>query len=478
MNPMPQPSEFAIASPAFPAPVIETEQALLGLLLNRPDLAPEILSKIEPGDIVEPLHFQILEGLCAIVAEEKSISIPGLIARIGSDEELAAGLTVNAYIARLGREGLSHFATPPKALLEVLREARIRRELHVIGETIIRASATGSVSVPDLASDAVSRLDDIVALTRPGKRRSFSGAQAATLALEHLKGGEGSYPTCGLVDLDAMIGGWPRGQLSIVAGRPGMGKSAAATSLVLGAAKKSLACQFFSLEMTGEQLGARLLTDLAYTAQRPIFYEDIVKRNVDGRDLLRLQEAQTRLEGLPLRVEEQRGLTLAEIAARARKHAAELDRNGEKLELVVVDHMLLIRASSRYAGNRVREVAEISDGLATLAKELNVSVVALCQLNRGVEGRDNKRPGLADLRDSGAIEEDASVVCFVYRPAYYLENTRFDNQEEETKRIEKLEKCRNTLEFVVAKNRNGRTGVVRAFVDIGANAIRNAAYGG
>ena len=477
MNRMPHPSEFALATPPDTS-TVETEQILIGILLNRPDLASDIISQIEPGDIVEALHIQIVGAIAAVVADEKTVSVPGLIARIGSEEELSPGLSVDGYIRRLGREGLSHFATPPKALLEVLREARIRRELAAIGETILRYAGAGTIPIADLTADAVSRLDDVAALAKPAKRRSFTGADAGVLALEHLKGTDGSYPISGLEDLDNMLGGWPRAQLSIVAGRPGMGKSAAATSIVLGAAKKGFACQFFSLEMTGEQLGARLLTDLAYTAQRPIYYEDIAKRNVDERDLRRLVEAQTKLEGLPLKIEEQRGLTLAEICSRARKHAAELDRNGEKLELIVVDHMLLVKASTRYAGNRVREVAEISDGLATLAKELDVSVVALCQLNRGVEGQDNKRPSLAHLRDSGAIEEDASLVCFVYRPAYYLENTRFDDHNLESERLERLEKCRNTLEFVVAKNRNGRTGVVRTFVDIGANVIRNLAYGG
>ena len=478
MNPMPPPSDFAIPNQAQAAPTIETEQVLLGILLNRPDLAPEILAKIEPGDIVEPLHAQIVDAIAAIIADERTVSVPGLIARLGSDEEIVAGLTVDGYIRRLGREGLSHFATPPKALLEVLRDARIRRELSLIGETILRFASSGTVPIADLTADAVSRLDDVAALAKPAKRRSYTGAQAGILALEHAQGTGGSYPISGLKDLDDMLGGWPRGQLSIVAGRPGMGKSAAATAIVLGAAKKGFASQFFSLEMTGEQLGARLLTDLAYTAQRPIYYEDIARRTVDERDLARLQEAQTRLEGLPLRIEEQGGLTLSEIASRARKHAAELDRNGEKLELLVVDHMLLVKASQRYAGNRVREVGEISNGLAALAKELDTSVVALCQLNRGVEGQDNKRPSLSHLRDSGTIEEDASLVCFVYRPAYYLENTRFDNPEAETKRLEALEACRNTLEFVIAKNRNGRTGLVKAYVDIGANAIRNLAYGG
>jgi len=137
---------------------------------------------------------------------------------------------------------------------------------------------------------------------------------------------------------------------------------------------------------------------------------------------------------------------------------------------------MLMRSSDRYAGNRVREVGEISEGMTELAQELDVAVVALCQLNRQVETRDNKRPTLSDLRDSGEVEQNASLVIFLYRSAYYLEQTRFDEPELEKKRQEMLEKTRDKLEFIVAKNRNGRVGVVEAFVNIGANAIRNASF--
>jgi replicative DNA helicase len=223
-----------------------------------------------------------------------------------------------------------------------------------------------------------------------------------------------------------------------------------------------------------------MLTDLAWSYDDPIQYEDILQRRretFDDRKRRRLAEARDRLRDLPLTIEEQRGLTFGEIAARARKHASALDRHGRKLDLVIIDHMLLVRPSHRYSGNRVREVAEISDGIATLAKDMGTSVLALCQLNRGVEGRENKRPSLADLRDSGAIEEDASLVMFLYRPAYYLEHQRQDNPEAEASRVATLEACRNSLEFIVAKNRNGRMCTVDAFVDIGANAVRNAEVG-
>jgi len=229
-------------------------------------------------------------------------------------------------------------------------------------------------------------------------------------------------------------------------------------------------CLFFSLEMTGKQLGSRLLTDIAYTHSDPIFYQDVLKRKIDDRQRARLMQAREFIASLPIIIEEQRGLTISDIMARSRKVARKFEDDGGSLDVIFVDHMLLVKPSQRYSGNRVREVAEISDGLATLAKQLNCAVVALCQLNRGVEGRDVKRPTLSDLRDSGAIEEDASTVTFIYRPAYYLAQTRLQG-DAEIKRQELLEAQKNVLEFIVAKNRNGEAGIVDAFVEIGANAV-------
>lgn len=229
--------------------------------------------------------------------------------------------------------------------------------------------------------------------------------------------------------------------------------------------------------MTGKQLGSRLLTDIAFTRDRPIYYQNILRRDVSEMDRNRLKQAEAIVAKFPLRIEEQRGLSIADISARSRKWRDVFVRDGGSLDVVFVDHMLLVKPSSRYSGNRVREVAEISDGLASLAKELECAVVALCQLNRGVEGRDEKRPMLSDLRDSGAIEEDASNVIFIYRPAYYLERMKSDKPDAAAALAEALAAKRTLLEFIIAKNRNGSPGIVEAFVDIGANAVRNKSFG-
>jgi replicative DNA helicase len=475
VNIMPKGDSFADPMPTADE-LLSLEEGLLARCLAKPDAIAEVSAKIAPNDLQSDFHRSVLGALVDLHDQGRTPSIEALVARFG-DEEIAPNVTPRRYFMRLLNGAVLNFYQPLSDLIEVVKDCAARRTFSDIGTALSLQASNGGNNLVDVGGVAVERLDDVLASLRSGKRRAYDAAGAATLALEHLDSKAAPYPTTGLQDLDKVTGGIPLGQSMILAARPGMGKSAAASSIALRAAMRGHSVLFFSLEMTGVQLGARLLTDLAWSYDDPILYEDILQRRtlaLDERKRRRLAEAHSRLRGLPLTIEEQRGLTFGEIAARSRKHAQSLERHGRKLEVVVIDHMLLVRPTQRYAGNRVREVAEISDGIATLAKDLHVAILALCQLNRGVEGRENKRPGLADLKDSGAIEEDASVVTFLYRPAYYLEQQRFDEPEAEQSRIDALAACRNSLEFIVAKNRNGRQCTVDAYVDIGANAVRNA----
>lgn len=478
MNVMPHGDAFANPIPTKDD-LVSVEQNLLSVLVAHPEKIQEAAARITPGDLHNEFHKAVFAALVDLSEQNRNPSVEALVARFG-DDEIEPGLTPRRYFNRLFDNALKAFYQPFPDLIEVIRDNAVRRTLADVGNSLSLQAANGGSNLLDVAGSTIERIDDVLASLRTGQRRAYDAQGAASLALSHLDSQDVPYPTTGLLDLDKVTGGIPTGQSSILAARPGMGKSAAATSIALRAAKAGHATMFFSLEMTGEQLGARMLTDLAWSYDDPIQYEDILQRRretFDDRKRRRLVEAKERLRDLPLTIEEQRGLTFGEIAARARKHANALDRQGRKLDLVIIDHMLLVRPSHRYAGNRVREVAEISDGIATLAKDMETAVLALCQLNRGVEGRENKRPSLADLRDSGAIEEDASLVMFLYRPAYYLEHQRHDNPEAESSRIATLDACRNSLEFIVAKNRNGRMCTVDAFVDIGANAVRNAEVG-
>jgi replicative DNA helicase len=475
MNYMPSNSDFSGVPQDNQTSDLSAEKSVIATCLVRPAAIAEAAHRIAPKDFGEPFHGRVFGLMIRLSEEGRTVSRETVLASIG-DEELAPNLSVRKYLDELVKGAFVAQFVPFADAIEVVVDLAQRRDLSSIGWQIATGAPNLENDLSDIAGDAIYRLDDVLSALRPAKRRACDLAGAAQATLAYVDSDAQTTPTTGLEDLDKILGGWARGQLSIVAGRPGMGKSAVATGALLKAARANFGCAFFSLEMTMEQLGSRLLADIAYTQQAPIYYENILKRTLSERERHRLNKASEMLAGYPVTIEEQRGLTLAEIIARSRKVANQMARAGKHLDVIFVDHILLIRPSGRYAGNRVREVAEITDGLATLAKELDASVVGLCQLNRGVEGRDNKRPDLSDLRDSGSIEEDASAVVFMYRPAYYLEKQRHDDLAMESERLSLLEKNRSRLEFVVSKNRNGRVGIVNAFVDIGANAVRNLSY--
>jgi replicative DNA helicase len=457
------------------AEIAAAERAVIAHCLIRPNLIQEIAPRLKPSQMGNEWNRRVYETLGAISVEARTPSIEAVVAVLG-DDEVKPNISVRKFLLDIAGEVLKASILPWQDAVEVVVDQSRRRRIAAIGGDMVQSSGL-AVRISDLASDAVKQIDEVLSEVRTSRLLSYDAEKAGDAAIAHISSAGREYPTTGLDDLDRMIGGWPLGELSIVAGRPGAGKSAVASSMMLRAGAKGCPSILFSLEMTREQLGARMLTDMAYTAANPIHYEGILNRRItEGRDLDRLRAARDRLKGLPIFIEEQRGLTVSEITARSRKIAAKLHEAGTPLKAIFVDHMMLVRASDRYSGNRVREVGEISEGLTLLAQDLDVAVIALCQLNRSVEGRENKRPTLSDLRDSGEVEQNASTVAFLYRPAYYLEQMRFDENDKEQFRLEQLEKVRHTLEISIAKNRNGRVGVVEAFADMGANAIRNANF--
>lgn len=474
MNVLPLKRDFA---PAPHADGLELEQAALHAMLSSVEALRTFAGSTVASEFVHPVHIRLADHLLELVATGRQPSVAAALALFG-DDELEPGLTAKHYVGRLFVGGGSMmFAAPWRDVHETWRSHVARRNVFNAGAHL-QLCMTTELDVAQLVREGIDALNDVLAGFRQGQSDSYTGKDAILAALEDMHADAEKIITTGLTDLDDVLGGWPRGELVIVAGRPGMGKSAFTVSSVARAARSGLGAVVFSLEMTRKQMGARLAADLAYVATDRICYEDIGKKRVNGqRQVSRLEDAAELASAI--RIEEQRGVTVSEIAAKCRRIANELDSYGRRLDVVFVDHIGLVKASSRYAGIRHREVAEVTDGLATLAKELDCAVVGLCQLNRGVEGRESKRPGLSDLRDSGAIEEDASAVVFLYREAYYLQmQGKRDEHEDEMRRQALLEANENRLELVVAKNRNGRTGLVTAFCDIGANAIRNLEFGG
>lgn len=352
----------------------------------------------------------------------------------------------------------------------------------LLADDMAAAAYVLATPLRDTITTAVGRLDEVLSSERNKATTVTSVGTSMGDLVDTLLSGRPreDLVSTGLTTLDDMIGGWRRKELAILAGRPGMGKSAIALSAALRTARAGDAVLFYSMEMTREALAARALSDLSWQPDESIPYElALGRKSLNSRQMDIWGRAAAHWATLPVMIDEQRGLTTAEVCARSRRQADILARAGRRMSLIVVDHLHLVVPTARYGGQKVHEVTEISNGLATLAKDLDVALLALVQLNRAVEGRDNKRPQLSDLRDSGTLEQDGATICFAYREHYYLERLTCDpGSSQETDRLADLDACRNTLELMVAKNRHGRIGMLPLFCDIGCNAIRDMAKAG
>lgn len=449
------------------------ERVLIGTMLRDPSVIEDVLPRVIAADLDSKLNRNILDAIYAMHTDGE---VPTKHAMISAwdDYQVDNIMRLSDYLTGCITESLDDLGLPIEGIVQNILDRAKRRMLEEAAH-VLQLATDGKRSVADIGRKAIDHIQSILTDVGSGERKIVSAASLAEAGLACLEGSAKIGPGTGFVDLDRIIGGWPMAQLSIVAGRPGMGKSAFGLSVALNAAKQGHTVLIFSLEMTAEQIGARLLTDIAYTSMDPLRY----RRQPDGmtgRHRQLIDQAMQRLSALSIEVCDRSGITVEDIAVHARMHAAELKQNGQTLDLIVVDHIGLVAPGDAYRGNRVREVAECTQGLAALAKRLDLPVVGLCQLNRAVESRDNKRPSAHDLRDSGAIEEDASLIMMLYRPAFYLERERFDDAEKERVRLDALEAARHRLEVKIEKNRNGEPGFVELFADIGSNAIRNSSF--
>ena len=360
---------------------------------------------------------------------------------------------------------------------EMARDDRV----ILIGEDMVNVAYDAPVDLAprDQIEDAERRLYELAETGRyDGGFQRFAIALTTAVdmaARAYQRDGKLSGIATGLTDLDRMMGGLQHSDLVILAGRPGMGKTALATNIAYNVARAWLGevradghmetlnggvVGFFSLEMSAEQLATRIIAE-----QTEIPSYRIRRGEIDPSDFDQIAQVAREMETIPLYIDETGGLSIAQLAARARR----LKRQ-RGLDLLVVDYIQLLQGSGRRSDNRVQEVTEITTGLKALAKELNVPIVALSQLSRQVESRDDKRPQLSDLRESGSIEQDADVVMFVYREQYYHERSepaqRADESEEKflerhDRWKERGEKVHNIAEVNIAKQRHGPVGTVQ-----------------
>ncbi len=446
---------------------IEAEQQLLGAILTNNDVFDRVASIIQPHHFYEPVHERIYEVAMRRIQKNALASPVTLKAFLEEDEGLKE-LGGPAYLARLAGAAISSFAARDYA--QMIYDFAIRRELIELGNNISAKAARVDVE-SEPKEQIIEAEQQLYKLGEQGQTESGfqSFLRAVTDAVNvanaaYQRGGGMAGLSTGLADLDKQLGGLHPSDLLILAGRPSMGKTSLATNIAFNVAKaykKGLKTDgqegtvdggvvgFFSLEMSAEQLAGRVLAEASEISSHKIRQGDMTED-----EFRRFVEAAKTLEACPLFIDDTPALPISQLAARARR----LKRT-HGLDLLIVDYLQLCRGT---AENRVNEIAEISMGMKAIAKELQIPVIALSQLSRQVESRDDKRPQLSDLRESGSIEQDADVVLFVYRGEYYKEREKPDetNMEATQKWVEEMERLHGKAEVIVGKQRHGPIGTV------------------
>ncbi|MGX1105437.1 replicative DNA helicase [Bradyrhizobium elkanii] len=456
-----------MTAPPIPPHNIEAEQALLGSILFNNKRYGLIAGTVDPAAFFEPLHAQIFHQAGQLIAAGKVANVI-TIKDAFPDMQLGGGVSVVQYLARLVGEAAATEAEL-QTMVSVVRDTAQMRSIIGVANDLQRSSSDGVLPNHAVAG-AWDQLDELraSASTDPTARGSFQ--DFVPLLLEK----EGSFAVAsGLADLDQTVaGGWRSGRLYILAGRPGMGKTVLGASAARRVARKGVGVSIFSLEIDAKEIMARLVADeLAHTAM-PIPYRDIVAGSLDAGSLDRVAQISDRMSKLPIRIDATGGLSMTEIEARSRIDRDIFARSGVRLGAVVVDYLGLIKSSDRYRGQRVHELGEIALAGKTMAKRLDCAVIMLAQLNRSVENRDDKRPIMADLRDSGNIEEHADFVGLLYRPFYYIERSP-GWRDLDPQTIEHGEREKDKLELIVGKNRLGSTRLIKLWCDPALSSVDN-----
>lgn len=449
---------------------LQVEQAVLGTLLNDPK-ASHFVNLINIDDFAEDNHRLIFEAF-DLAAKDGRWASPVVLGPQFAGMKLG-DITVSQYLGRLITVAEPRHLMPD--YIRALKEYTARRVLAGLSQTMGDVAKTEHSQVQPFVEEVARQMDIILSGMRRGRITSFSAEELAARTIARLKAKTPSHLLdTGLDTLNDELGGFGRGELNIIAGRPGMGKTTFALSCMRQAARRGVPSIFFSLEMGGDPLAARILSDTVFNSQTPIPYKKIIRSQVTDWEIARLEDAQEHLASLPARFDEQSGLTVSDIGVRARRYAEELESKGQRLGVIWIDHLGYLQSSDRYRGNKVYEVGEMTKACRRLAKEMDVSVNLLSQLSRKVEEREDRRPDGPDLRDSGNIEEDADSILLLYREAYYLGRVAYhDDQEKELKRQAKLEYLENIVEVISPKTRNGGIFTRRFFTDIGNNVIRD-----
>jgi len=455
---------------------LEAEQALLGAILFDNETYNRITSHLRDKHFFDPVHGRIFQACAEMISAGEladGVTLKERFARDGGIQDIGGSV----YLLKL-LNAAAPLSAQAQAYAELVYDLALRRELIRVGGVIteLAENPPENHDAKDIIEEAERTL---FTLAESGAASSGFApfSKALTTSIEMAAAAyESSSDVSGLAtnfeDLDRMLGGLHPSDLIILAGRPSMGKTALATNIAFNVARNRLAYQraseddkpgnkggvvaFFSLEMSAEQLATRLLSDAS-----GIESDRIRRGKINKGEYERLADEAANLQLLPLHIDETGAIGIAQLQARARR----LQRTSG-LDCVVVDYLQLVTGSSKKNDGRVQEVSEITQGLKALAKDLKVPVIALSQLSRQVENRDDKRPQLSDLRESGSIEQDADVVLFVYRESYYLERAEpREGSDEHINWMRQMDEVRNQAEVIIGKQRHGPIGKVKLFFD-------------
>lgn len=465
-----------IAQPRALPHNIEAEQALLGAILVNNNVYEKVGELLAPDQFYDPVHQRIFEAIATLI-QRGQIADPKTLRGLFENDPALANVGGAHYLGDLAASIISVINAQDYA--QLIHDLHLRRQLITLGEDIVNNAFQQDLQ--DTAPKQIERAEhSLFELAQTGEldRGFVKLEKSLTVSLRladeafkrdsHVTG-----VTTGLRDMDRKLGGFQKSDLIILAGRPSMGKTALATNIAINAAKahhdtngkEGSAVAFFSLEMSSEQLSTRLLGDYSSVPS-----DKIRRGEIKQDDFNKFLEATKFLSRAPLYIDDTPGLTVAALRTRARR----LKRLVPALGLIVIDYLQLLHGMGKGSDNRVQEVSEITRGLKGLAKELELPVLALSQLSRAVESREDKHPQLSDLRESGSIEQDADVVMFVYREEYYHARSeparRADEGEDKfntryQRWMERGEEVRNIAEVLIAKQRHGPIGTVPLHFD-------------
>lgn len=448
---------------------LEAEQALIGAMFINNDVMDRVIDFLEPEHFANVLHQDIYREC------HKQFSANIKFNPITLKPKFAE----HPDIKKLGIVYLSKLASQAITVINAVDYAKHIHDLS-IRRSIIEKTTIANKDAFDI-SDKSGTL--IVEETQEALQE-LHGAESLGEELIHVeKGAEDAIQnvqnaidrkgevygiTTGLRALDFKTGGMMGGQLWVLAGRPGMGKTALALSIAKGASLKGYTGAFFSIEMKSDELALRMASDFCFNHDNPVEYFSARKGDLTEHQFTRFKNGMDKLKRLPLFISDRGGYTVASVRQEVRKLNRSLTK---KLDFIIIDYLQLMKASNKYSGNKVYEVAEITGALKRLAKEMNIPILLLCQLNRGVELREDKRPLMSDLRDSGSIEQDADTIIFAYREHYYLKNNEPKKDKEQW--MERCARLEHKIELIIGKQRTGPTDIVYLDAHMHSNAIRD-----